>query len=243
MNRSSSGFTLIELAIVLVILTLLIGGLAVPLSAQIQARRIAETRKTLDAAQDALTGYALSHRTVDGHPYLPCPDVSGNGRENRNPLDGVCVGQVGFLPWVTLGVGNMDAWGNRLRYAVVDRVSRNASGFGVATTTPPDASWLQVCSSNACASGDLAENVPAVVVSHGPNGWGARNAINGAPLAAPTGTNEQENLDTDSVYVSQPPYRPEDGSPAELAREFDDLTAWIAYPVLLLQTVGATSSP
>ena len=35
------GFTLIELAIVLVIMTILIGGLAVPLSAQIQARRIA----------------------------------------------------------------------------------------------------------------------------------------------------------------------------------------------------------
>lgn len=39
------GFSLIELAIVLVIVTLLIGGLAVPLTAQIQARRIAETKK------------------------------------------------------------------------------------------------------------------------------------------------------------------------------------------------------
>ncbi len=40
------GFTLIEMAIVLVIVTILIGGLAMPLSAQIQARRIAETRTT-----------------------------------------------------------------------------------------------------------------------------------------------------------------------------------------------------
>ena len=40
------GFTLIEMAIVLVIVTILIGGLAMPLSAQIQARRIAETSVT-----------------------------------------------------------------------------------------------------------------------------------------------------------------------------------------------------
>ena len=41
------GFTLIEMAIVLVIITILIGGLAMPLAAQIQARRIAETKKIL----------------------------------------------------------------------------------------------------------------------------------------------------------------------------------------------------
>ena len=41
--KRTRGFTLIELAIVMVIVTILIGGLAMPLSAQIQARRIAET--------------------------------------------------------------------------------------------------------------------------------------------------------------------------------------------------------
>jgi prepilin-type N-terminal cleavage/methylation domain-containing protein len=35
--KQARGFTLIELAIVLVIMTILIGGLAMPLSAQIQA--------------------------------------------------------------------------------------------------------------------------------------------------------------------------------------------------------------
>ena len=55
------GFTLIELAIVLVVITILIGGLAVPLSAQIQARRIAETKRSLEAAREAIIGYALSH--------------------------------------------------------------------------------------------------------------------------------------------------------------------------------------
>jgi prepilin-type N-terminal cleavage/methylation domain-containing protein len=43
MNRA--GFTLVEMAIVLVIVGLLLGGLLMPLSAQIEQRRIGETQK------------------------------------------------------------------------------------------------------------------------------------------------------------------------------------------------------
>ena len=59
--KNQQGFTLIELAIVLVIVTILVGGLAMPLSAQIQARRIAETNKTLEEAREAIFGYAMTH--------------------------------------------------------------------------------------------------------------------------------------------------------------------------------------
>lgn len=61
MIKTARGFTLIEMAIVLVIITTLIGGLAVPLSAQIQARRIAETKKIMEEAREALLGYAMTH--------------------------------------------------------------------------------------------------------------------------------------------------------------------------------------
>ena len=61
--KAQQGFTLIELAIVLVIVTILVGGLAMPLSAQIQARRIGETRKTMEEAKEAIIGYAMSHTT------------------------------------------------------------------------------------------------------------------------------------------------------------------------------------
>ena len=61
MTKTARGFTLIEMAIVLVIITILIGGLAVPLSAQIQARRIAETKKIMEEAREALVGYAMTH--------------------------------------------------------------------------------------------------------------------------------------------------------------------------------------
>jgi len=59
--KQARGFSLIELAIVLVLITILVGGLAVPLTAQIQARRIAETKKTLDETREAILGYAMTH--------------------------------------------------------------------------------------------------------------------------------------------------------------------------------------
>lgn len=63
MKKVQHGFSLIELAIVLVIVTILLGGLAVPLSAQIEARRIAETRKIMEEAREAIMGYAMSRPT------------------------------------------------------------------------------------------------------------------------------------------------------------------------------------
>jgi prepilin-type N-terminal cleavage/methylation domain-containing protein len=227
MIKTSRGFSLIEMAIVLVIVTILIGGLAVPLSAQIQARRIAETQKILEEAKEAIVGYAMTHKTAGGKPYLPCPDFTGNGVENRK-VDNTCQSQSGLLPWVTLGVGNQDAWGNRLLYAAHDAVTNSNSG--ISPTVTPDSSWLQVCNSNTCFAGDLALNVPVVIASHGPNGRGARNSNSNSIQAAPMGTDELENKDGDIFYVSRTPYKPQNTSEANL--EFDDLVTWISYNVL-----------
>lgn len=83
------GFTLIELAIVLVIITILVGGLAVPLSAQIQARRVAETRASMQAIQDAILGYAMSHTKSCSCSYDPDMDSDGDGDlSSTNPSTG-----------------------------------------------------------------------------------------------------------------------------------------------------------
>jgi prepilin-type N-terminal cleavage/methylation domain-containing protein len=288
--KRTHGFTLIELAIVLVIMTILIGGLAMPLSAQIQARRIAETQKILEEAREAIVGYAMSN-TVNVSPpttctcvykanetlntsdipldasddpdstcpvslcpttgtatltlpitrhYLPCPDLMqndpeesvdndgdeslrdlNNGREDRYKTginEGECATLSGNLPWVTLGTASQDAWGNRLRYAVTAEFANNKTGF-----SSIDTGTLQICSTSGCATVDVASNVPAVLVSHGPNGWGARS-IHNKMLADPTSDDEKENTNaSNNSFVSRPPSRAGDA-----ADEFDDLVKWIS---------------
>jgi prepilin-type N-terminal cleavage/methylation domain-containing protein len=117
MKRGQQGFTLIELAIVLVVLTILAGGLLVPLTKRIEAERIRSTQQTLEDAQQALIGYAMSHRAADNRPYLPCPDKMtvtnivtnkpNDGLEDRTTgaSPGPCEVQEGNFPWATLGIG------------------------------------------------------------------------------------------------------------------------------------------
>ena len=225
--KKALGFSLIELAIVLVIVTLLVGGLVGPLAAQIQARRVAETERTLGEARDAITGYAMTHRTAAGKPYLPCPDVDGDGREDR--LGKKCREGAGYFPWVDLASAAQDAWGNRLRYVVEDSLADGTKGFSPATVlpSPPETGWHQVASDSGCASVDVAAGVPFVLISHGPNGWGARS-VSGSTLAAPTSADELENLNDDACHVARAPGRANDA-----AGEFDDLVSWLSFGVLL----------
>lgn len=217
--RVQRGFTLIELAIVLVIITILIGGLAVPLTAQIQARRIAETKKTLEETREAIIGFS---RTRGGALYLPCPDTDGNGIENRSVSLG-CEAQVGALPWITLGTGDQDAWGNRLRYEV-DPAFSNQSGF-VQTTSVTSSPPLHICNASGCAT--PIPEVIFVVVSHGPNGSGATNT-NGVALPSPTGADELDNIDANGIYVSH-----EQTIASPSSEVFDDLLVWISLSQLI----------
>ncbi len=234
------GFTLIELAIVLVIVTILIGGLAMPLSAQIQARRIAETKQILEEAREAILGFAMTNNGLPAtNRRLPCPDTDGNGTENL--ISGECAQSSGFLPWVDLGVANQDAWGNRLRYEVNREFADPNKGFAttVSTTSLPA---LKICQTHSCGV-TVAANLAFVLVSHGPNGWGAQN-INNAPgilQADPTGLDEIDNLDDiDQIYVSRSASKA--GTPNG---EFDDLLVWYSYPQLVAKVcpTGSDCAP
>ena len=66
-SRYVTGFSLVEMAIVLAIITLLLGGLLPTLSAQRGSQHISETRKQLEEIQQALVGYAIANGR------LPCP--------------------------------------------------------------------------------------------------------------------------------------------------------------------------
>ncbi len=129
MRSRSTGFSLIEIAVVLVIVSVLLAVVAIPLSAQVEARRTEETRRQLDVINEALVGFAMANGR------LPCAArIVDNGIESlvdpANPTVGACYAYSGLLPAVTLGLSALDqngfavdAWGiaqNRIRYAVID---------------------------------------------------------------------------------------------------------------------------
>ncbi len=142
------GFSLVEVAIAVFVITLLLGGILVPLTTQVERRKTEESYRILDQAREALIGYAAANGR------FPCPaSATSNGIEDFSgtgtPANGICDPTVtganvyqGFLPAATLGFSPvdsngyaLDAWGltqNRIRYAV-SSVSVNSTANCTAT--------------------------------------------------------------------------------------------------------------
>jgi prepilin-type N-terminal cleavage/methylation domain-containing protein len=311
MRPRQLGFTLIELAIVMVVLTILAAGVLVPLTASIESKRYESTQKILEETREALIGFAMSHPIINpnsyictcnydpsspyllitspspnsssctpstfsapsicptsslttpiqirtqGPHYLPCPDktsafgiaanLPNDGKEDRN--GSACEAQEGNLPWVDLGVGKADAWGNHLHYSVSTAFSDSTNGF--TSTTSGDKS---VCNSASCTT-IVASQLPAVILSYGKNGKGA---IHDDPLAtpqvAPSSDDERENIDmrttvdptcckpagsgTNDHYVSRPP-----SEASATITEFDDLVVWLPTALLVSRVCPAGGCP
>lgn len=175
--------------------------------------------------------------------HLPCPDTDDDGVENRNVNDpDVCEAYSGWFPWVTLGTAPQDAWGNRLRYGVVNLFTWKNSGFSASSPPlpgPPTYGFdpITICTTRTCPPPHVASDVVFVLLSDGPNSKGSRNV--NVPLGTATpappniGADEFENQDGDNIYVSRAPYKPADSSAIEAAKEFDDLVVWVSHAHLI----------
>lgn len=218
----AGGFTLIEVAIVTVVLTLLLGGLLIPLAAQVDQRRYAETRKSLEEIKDALIGFAQ----VNGR--LPCP-AGPDGIARTPNCDSIYEDD---LPWRTLGVAPADAWGQRFRYAVAHSLVQPPSPDKLSYSTVTDLQILY--DSRDGINHKLADNVAAVVFSRGKNG------------AAPTpaeNVDEAENMSPDKVFVSRTPTDGaagcSDSTTGAAFCEFDDAVTWVSPFVLFPRMADA----
>jgi len=211
------GFTLVEMAIVLVVVGLLITGLILPLSVQKDLKDYQDTRIALAEIKEALIGYSLSHSASDSRPYLPCPDTNADGLEESRDAGGICsTGFVGDLPWATLGLGKSDSWNRAYIYQVSPAFSNNINGFNFA-------SLGNLVVLDAKAGNEIASEIPAVMVSKGKNGDGA--AID-----------EVENSNGDSTFVSHEQIE-------VAANQFDDMVVWLPTTVLFHRMVAGGRLP
>ncbi len=222
--KNQSGFSLIEMAFVLVIVTLLLGGLLVPFATQVEQRRIAETQKSLEEIKEALLGYAITHG------QLPCPDTSGDGVADDCSTSAVASKSIGGnLPWVDLGVANTDAWGQRFQY----RVNGAFAGAISLSTTGTASGILRVCTDAACGT-ILASNIPAVIYSSGKNGViqppGGADELENTTVATNT---KFDNTFVSHVYVG----------PGATSAEFDDIVSWLSPNILFNRMVAAGKLP
>jgi prepilin-type N-terminal cleavage/methylation domain-containing protein len=107
-GRRPRGFTLVEVAVSLVLLALASGVIIAVLRQQIEQRKMADTAAILTRAQDALLAY------VTAYGYLPCPAIAAtNGVENAVVVGTTrtCPVETGFLPAKTLGMTGLDTAG------------------------------------------------------------------------------------------------------------------------------------
>lgn len=213
----SRGFTLVELAMVLVILALLGGSLLAPLASRIEARDRQAALERLRDIQQALTGFAIIHGR------LPCPSTEADPAHPRYGVEDAppCSFAVeGRLPWRSLALPATDPWGSA-RLQPGDgwaghwhyRVDPAFASTTISAATVP-AGDLQIRGHD--GSRITTTDSQAVAVIHS------------------SGANRQADGLNASVTPGAPTYQA-GGATAD----FDDLLAWIGRPLLIARLAQA----
>lgn len=244
---TSRGFTLIEMAMVMMIVGLLLAGLVPTLSAQMELRRINETRKQLEEIKEALVGFVI----INGR--LPCPAdgliPTGQLNAGKEAKTGTVCANItnnmanGVIPWAILGVNETDAWGRRFTYRIASDFADdfNNPTYGnpcVPNPAPTQASFALCSTGNLVVAASftyttgITNEAPAVTVSHGENGLGAYTP-NGVKIPI-TGASSDEaaNADNNNDFVYH-----------EATSDFDDQVIWLSTNILFNRMVAAGKLP
>lgn len=228
--RRPRGFALVELAVVLVIVSLLAGGLLSGMAAQRAIGEFHQARQQLETVREALIGYAMVHGS------LPCPanpeTPSGAptaGSEDRPDAASPCLRSHGVLPWATLGLAETDPWGSRLTYYAGSQFTAPVAAGTLASFSLETTGSASVRSSSTTTH-EAASGLPAVIVVHGQRAGGAYRP-NGTRVAS-TCCDELENANANLIFVAHP-----------ATEAFDDLLEWIAPSVLKARMIAAGRLP
>ncbi len=115
--REKKGFTLVELAIVMVIIGLIMGAGVTIWKSTIDSTRLSTTKTNLDHIKNAVIHFAIANGR------LPCPDSTTppNNTGQSNPACAGCANPPCYVPYQTLQInlpGGRDSFGNVFRYDI-----------------------------------------------------------------------------------------------------------------------------
>lgn len=227
-------------AVIMIMLLILIMGSAYFLLTKLN-KGDARQPRTVDATIDlgaitaALIGYAQSNAASH---CLPCPSLSATNGVAPAGCDNST--RAGYLPWETLGLGDLDSWGHRLRYSVDPDYTTGCdysdTALDMNIQTRDNAGLLQPVA--------LASPPVAVIVSLGANGFGAR-AANGTAQPNPPASHVDEL--TNQTATTSFMQRTLTDDPTVTGGPFDDLVVWVTRQELRDQVDtalgGTTASP
>jgi len=205
MNRQRTGFTLIELAIVLTIIGILLAAFLQCYSVWIEQYRYNVTKQRLKNIRTALTHYVTSHER------LPCPGSPWGAKEQTNSKDGKpgdtdeCAPAASPIPgikifdidpihramdhsneiWIGIiptsdlrldGEQGLDGWNNEFTYAVSRRLTFPKSMRG----NPSPLGIISIVDEHGRNALDEPDTGRYVIISHGPSGAGAWTSQGGS---------------------------------------------------------------
>lgn len=240
-SLKSVGFSLVEMAVVLAIVALLLGGILPTLSSQVGQQRRVETLKYIDDVRNALLGYAVANSR------LPCPDTTGDGIEdiaaavttNDSPIAPQstkkfsCGATAGKIPYNTLGVSATDSYNNKLVYAVTSAFGERKeiwdANNGIGNLLYSSFFNLNsIGTMNVCTAAATPTTNPCVA-----NLTAAAAAVIASSGVMATSPDETENIDSDNYFVSH-----------DLVQKgYDDLVVWLSPNTLFNRMVAAGKLP
>lgn len=239
------GFSLLEISIVLLIISTIIGASITIFTNSIAQKQEEVTRERMRVIQKTLLDYrrafhaipcpAMLDQAIDSEIFglgtvsssANCPDDGGTGYA-PNYSDGDVY--VGTVPVRTLKLPDefmFDGWGRRFTYAVDDDVTQLNAFSGIAVDAAAGDITIQ---DNTGAS--ITTAAIYAIVSHGENGHGAFPRVGGSRVRLDsTNANEQNNCSCDDsanftafnrTFV-QGPY---DEDPLNVDNNFDDIVLY-----------------
>jgi prepilin-type N-terminal cleavage/methylation domain-containing protein len=215
-SRNKHGFTLLEMAIVIVIIGLALGVMMQASKGMRDSNNRALAQKKLDVLDTAFAHFVAVNKR------LPCPangtiasSALNAGLESPSPATGTCnpATQIyGVVPWVTLGLSEEDAtdpWLARMTYRVDPALTQTAIRLMDMSNCDPSSSGGGLGAGNACktpvppCSGNAACSSPTdFLLNKGLDVW---DGLNGAPGYAARQNNRGNGTGAAYIIISHGP--------------------------------------